>query len=383
MNPKWKAWVNYRKQHINQIEKNDAESRILIHCASLGEYEQIKVLGKKLKEANHHVILSMFSSSGVSVVEKEKNFYDQLVFLPLDTKGNARQFLDKLKPDLVVMVKYEFWFNFLNELVNRKIPFVYVDCVINKESKYLKWPLSSLFKILRNSEKVFVQELESKNALIEFGLASEKLQITGDSRIDSILFEKSKDIKFKNLENLDRKMIIFGSIHNEDVEIINTSILAFPDILHIIVPHEIESESIESIEDDIKVDFVVLEMEKAISSNYMIVKELGVLKHLYKYADVAYIGGGFGEGLHNSLEALIYNVPCIGGPASESFPEVEHFEKEGMFIKIEEAEQFISSVKKLLPSKKQNQKINDFFTRKSGTETIFAYIENGRSLPKS
>jgi len=373
LNPKFRKWFAARKQII---QSKQSKKKILIHCASHGEYEQIKLLSKTLKEKGFYITLSFFSLSGQDVIKKEKEFFDEIVFLPLDIKSKMLAFIQAIKPDLFIFNKYEYWYNLLQVLKQEKIPFIFINVNTSEDSKYFKWPLKTLHKEILNAECFFVHNQKTKSALNKFGVENSKIYDAPDSRISSVIHEKKRNIRFKKFETLNKEIIIYGSVHKNDLDAILSGIQSFPNHYHLVVPHDIGIESMKYFKQHLPKDYSLIDDEKY-DSNIILVDKLGVLKHLYKYAKLAYVGGGFSNSQHNTLEAIIEGVVVIGGPHSSGFEELEYFNK-SMYYTIQEAGAFGDTAKPLLSegiARKHQEKIETYFNKRSSLAQIVENID--------
>ena len=298
------------------------------HCASLGEFEQGRPVLERLKELYpaNKIIITFFSSSGY---EGRKNtpLADAVYYLPLDTGKNARNFIDAIQPQLAVFTKYEYWYHFYNELNRRDIPLYIISGIFRPGQVFFKWYGNLHRKMLTFVNWFFVQDVQSKQLLEKIGV--DKVSVSGDTRFDRVWVnaQQPKDIpviaEFKNAQ----KVFIAGSTWPPDEHLIAGLISRHPDWKFIIAPHEINEEKIKSLLGLLPEDSV-MRFSRFPSSNSpvsayqtFIIDNIGMLSSLYQYGDIAYVGGGFGAGIHNTLEAAAFGLPVIFGPNYSKFKE--------------------------------------------------------------
>lgn len=355
---------------------------IWIHAASLGEFEQGKPLIEKLKKdyTQSKIVLTFFSPSGYEV-RKNYELVNHVSYIPFDSKKNARKFLDKLNPKLVIFIKYEFWFNFLIELKQREIPVVFISAIFRDNQIYFK-PIGKWFlKHLMQVTHFFVQNQHSQNVLIKNNINQNT--VTGDTRFDSVL--KVKETIFKN-SKLDSflsgsKFIVFGSTWKPDEELIikfiNSGILK--GFKFIIAPHEINHQKVEQVQKKIKVQSALYSEEFISSKNQvLVVNQIGQLKYLYRFAELAYVGGGFGAGIHNTLEASVYGCPVVFGPKYQKFDEAKRMIKLKIGFFISDYQSFEKQILFLLGSDgiKFKSRAERFFRESEGaTNKIVLYFK--------
>lgn len=356
---------------------------IWIHAASLGEFEQGKPLIEKLKKeySKTKIVLTFFSPSGYEV-RKNYELVNHVTYIPFDSKKNAIKFLDKLKPKLVIFIKYEFWFNFLIELKRREIPVVFISSIFRDNQIYFKpigkWFLKNLLQVTH----FFVQNKASQEVLNKSNIIQNTE--TGDTRFDSVLDIKNTQFKNQKIESfLDGdKCIVFGSTWKDDdeliIKLINSRVLK--GYKFIIAPHEINNPKINKIKQRIKISSAFY-TEEFISSKtqVLVINEIGQLKYLYRYAELAYIGGGFGAGIHNTLEASVYGCPVVFGPKYQKFDEAKRMVDLKIGFSVSNYESFEKQILFLLGSDELRLKIKasseHFFKESEGaTNKIFSYL---------
>ena len=309
-NRKTKSLVDGHVSTWEILKNVDNESFIWFHAASLGEFEQGRPLIESLKSKcpDKKVLLTFFSPSGYEI-RKNYIYADLILYLPFDTPTNAQRLLSKITIDVAVFIKYEFWFNYLIELQKKSIPILYVSSIFRKGQFYFKnrWMLNVLGKV----NHFFVQNKESKLILSSFGISNST--VVGDTRIDSVLLTASEKWREHRIEKIldNRPVIIFGSTWRDDHRLITDFINDHSSkYRYIIAPHEIDETSIEELEKNIFLSTSLYTSANEFT-DVIIVDSIGVLKYLYRYANVAYVGGGFNKGIHNTLEPLSYGIPVF------------------------------------------------------------------------
>ncbi len=326
-NDKARKWVNGRKNVFRNLENqvSSKEKYIWIHCASLGEFEQGRPIIEGLKKLlkNHKIILTFFSPSGYEV-RKDYEFADIVSYLPIDTIANARKFIEIIQPQFVVFVKYEFWFNYLSALGKQKVPVIFISSIFRPGQYFFKHYAAWFRKQLAGINHFFVQNEESKRLLQKIGI--ERVTACGDTRFDRV-FELAKNPKkFEIIETFrgNHSLIVAGSTWLPDEDLLIPVIEKFPNHKFIIAPHEVHASRVEQIQKRIGSKAALFSKTNSKDiANYkvLIVDSIGILAHLYQYAKFAYIGGGFGSGLHNIQEPVTFGIPVIFGPKFLNFQE--------------------------------------------------------------
>ncbi len=327
--PKIKLFVDGRKS-VFQILKDKistTDRTLWFHAASLGEYEQgLPVIeAMKIKYPQHKIVVTFFSPSGFEV-RKNNTIATSTVYLPLDSKSNAKQFLDLVHPDLVFFIKYEFWSNYLAELKSRNIKTYLISGIFRENQHFFKWYGTFFRKALQSFDYFFVQNETSKGLLHKLGFSNAK--ISGDTRFDrvSAILERDNSLYFIEQFINNKTTIVIGSSWPKDetflVNFINNS---SEDIKFIIAPHNIKSEQIQELKKSISKKTVLFsekENQDLAQFDVFIIDTIGILTKIYSYADIAYVGGGFGNpGVHNILEPATFGVPIIIGPNYSHFAE--------------------------------------------------------------
>jgi 3-deoxy-D-manno-octulosonic-acid transferase len=327
-NHKAKLWKNGRK-NLLQILATNIESNseyAWFHASSLGEFEQGRpiVEALKLEYPDIKIILTFFSPSGYEI-RKNYSGADYICYLPLDTRRNAREFIKTVNPRWVFFIKYEYWYHFLKEVHKNNSKLYLVSGIFRKEQLFFK-PYGNWYrKMLGFFDHLFVQNTESAELLESIGVKN--YTIAGDSRFDRVvqIAEQSKEIEIARKFSEGFKVIVGGSTWEPDEKMLIDYIKSSDkNIKLIIAPHEIHAEHIKQITD--KIDFPyslysIANDNDLAESRILIIDNIGMLSSIYKYGKVAYIGGGFGVGIHNTLEAAVYGMPVIFGPKYKKFQE--------------------------------------------------------------
>ncbi len=361
------------KNQKNKTFNIDENKRIWFHCASLGEFEQGRPLIEKIKKENPEtkIILSFFSPSGYEI-RKNFSLADEVCYLPFDSRKNAKEFILKYKPDIAIFVKYEFWHFFINELKLNNIPTFLISGIFRKNQMFFKAYGQFFRKILRDFTYIFLQDENSKLLLDSINIKNS--EISGDTRFDRV-YEISKNLL--NIELIDyfkkkSKIFIAGSTWNEDIEIIAEFINnQSAGIKTIIVPHETTEESINKIKSLITrktIRFSELNNTNSVDYDCLIIDKIGILSSLYGYSDIAFIGGGFGKGIHNTLEAAVFGIPILFGPNYKKFKEAKDLISLNAAFCVESSSDFSSKIKKLI----ENEEIRI----KSGQNSRIYVVEN-------
>lgn len=332
--PKAKLWVNGRKNWKENLKLNvkdlQLQNSVWMHCASLGEFEQGRTVIQKIREENpsQKIVLTFFSPSGYEI---QKNFalVDYVCYLPIDSKRNANCFLEILKPKIAIFVKYEFWLNFLFQLHEHKIPTFLISTVIKKHQPFFKWFGGNFRKALMTYEAIYTQDLESLNLLNQ--LNYHKAKLAGDTRFDRVLdvCKSPKKINFFEEFYKNAFVVIGGSTWQNDEEYLVEAYInlkeKYPKIKLIIAPHEIDDASIEKIKNLLIKSNITFHLysdnDVEVHHSVLVLNTIGILSSIYQYGNVAFVGGGFNNGIHNLLEPSVFGLPVLFGPNHHKFNE--------------------------------------------------------------
>lgn len=337
-NKKASLFLSGRKNVFALLEQKrlPGERYVWFHAASLGEFEQGRPIIENLKQTHpeYKIILTFFSPSGYEV-RKNYNGADIICYLPMDMSWNVKRFLDIVNPDYAVFIKYEFWMNYLLELKKRQIKTYIVSAIFRESQMFFRWYGGYYRSILNSFTHLFVQNDESVRLLHSIGL--DNVTKVGDTRFDRVadIASNAKDLPVVQLFKRDKKVLVAGSSWPNDEEILLSYFNQNKDVKLIIAPHEIHEEHLQSIISKLQrpyVRYTQATTENVSDADCLIIDCFGLLSSVYRYGEVAYIGGGFGVGIHNILEAAVYGIPVIFGPNYKKFQEaVDLIELGGAF----------------------------------------------------
>jgi 3-deoxy-D-manno-octulosonic-acid transferase len=357
--PKIKLFVDGRKPVFEIIESkiSTTDKTIWFHAASLGEYEQGLPVIEKIKEKlpNHKIVITFFSPSGYEV-RKNNLIADVTVYLPLDTKKNAKQFLSLVHPEMVFFIKYEYWPNYLNELRKLATPTYLISGIFRENQLFFKWYGGFYRTALETFTYFFVQNESSKKLLLELGRTN--VAISGDTRFDRVvsILEKDNSLDFIESFKNDTLTIVIGSSWPKDESLlVNFINQTSGKVKFIIAPHNIKSEQIQELKNSISKKVVLFsekETKNLADFDVFIIDTIGILTKIYSYADIAYVGGGYGNpGVHNILEPATFGVPIVIGPNFSHFAEATALVNMGGCITISNKNELVDAFSNLLSNK--------------------------------
>ena len=414
-NPKAQKWVQGRRHLLTQKKSQNSKLKTQnstlaavawFHCASLGEFEQGRpvIEAFRSKHPDWKIVLTFFSPSGYEI---RKNYQgaDQVFYLPLDTRRNARKFIEAVNPSLAVFVKYEFWFNYLDELHKKNIPVYVISANFRKNQHFFRWYGGWALKQLLKVTRFFVQHQESAALLKDHGIGN--VTVSGDTRFDRVAEIAAHAKAFPLIEKFaaGRPVFLAGSTWPADEELILSLIAAHGDKMKfIIAPHEVDEQRVMGLMSTFRIPdsgfrisyktqnpnhklstqnsklktqnselktqnselktqnselrtclFSQLTEDNALPSNILIIDGIGYLAHLYQYATIAYIGGGFGAGIHNILEAAAFGKPVIFGPKYHKFREATELIQAGGAFPIHNSQQLNNRIIELLEDRNRYQ----------------------------
>lgn len=378
-NPKLKLGVKGRSQTFGLLEKklSKTDKTLWFHCASLGEFEQGLPVFKGLKQLypDHKTVLSFFSPSGYEI-RKNTELADVVVYLPWDTKANAKRFLDLVRPELVVFVKYDVWPNILLEAQKRNIRTVLISAIFRKDQIYFK-PYGKLMKrALSSFDYIFTQNEVSKKLLDTLGYSSSS--ISGDTRFDRVFSQLSLDnhLDFVEAFKQGQPCVVAGSSWPEDEVFFINYINSNPPkgVKYIIAPHNINKNHIEKLKNSFNATTVLFSEKESgnlAGTDILVIDTIGLLSKIYSYASIAYVGGAAGTtGLHNTLEPAVFSIPIIIGENYTKFPEAHDMIKNGGMISVKNQDDFNKNLAFLLDnpleSKKMGAKNFDYIKKNKG-----------------
>ena len=343
-NKKIRLWVKGRGDIFKQLSEAIKEEQNIVwfHCASLGEFEQGKPILKayKKKYPKHKILLTFFSPSGYEIRKNNKDS-NWVFYLPADTKKNAKEFISIVRPIKAVFIKYEFWFNYMTELKEKNIPLYSVSSIFRKEQFFFKYKW--IAKQLKNVTHFFVQDKKSEELLKSIGFSN--CTVSGDTRFDSVIANTQNPISIPLIEQFSKKRttIICGSTWLKDEAILVKYIKKNPNYSYIIAPHEMQHISTLQKQTNALL-FSKADNTNISSGNVLIIDRIGILPSIYQYGKLAYIGGGFGIGIHNILEAVAFGLPVIFGPNYQKFNEAAELINKKGAISISNYKELSSSI---------------------------------------
>lgn len=368
-NKRAKQFVKGRKNifsHISQSLKDDTRNSIWFHVASLGEFEQARPVIEKLKVKfpNHKYIVTIFSPSGYEI-RKNDSIADFIFYLPNDSKKNAKKLVDLFNPELAFWVKYDFWFFYLNELKNKKIPTFLIDASFNSKQVYFKKYAIFYRNILSNFTYTFTQNESSKTLLKNINILN--VQNTGDTRFDRVynalqLTENLDLIKQFKAENL---LLVLGSSYAFEVQLLANYLTENKNknFKIIIAPHFVFEDQLVAIETIFSEKIVRFSKANEICINsfdMLLIDNVGMLSKIYKYADISFIGGGFKpKGLHNILEAATFGNTIVFGNELDYFPEAIEFVKNNAAISVKNQSEFDLNMNNLIKDNSIRKKLGN------------------------
>lgn len=389
-NPKAKLWISGRKNWKNKMKQaiSPDDKVIWVHCSSLGEFEQGRPMMEKIKKdfPYHKLAVSFFSPSGYEV-RKDYQGADYIFYLPLDTPKNAKQLIKILHPEVLILVKYEYWYNLLKRLQKKDIPVLVISAVIKEDNLFFR-PFGSWFrKIIAGIEHFFVQDNDSKNLLESIGI--EKVTVSGDTRFDRVKEIREANARVEFIEKFkgNSKLIVAGSTWPDDEEILVKFINEkMPDDWKLIfAPHNIKEKEILSLSEKINKKTAVYtksDQNQIENSQILILDTIGMLTKIYAYSDLSYVGGGFTKtGVHNTLEPTVFGVPIIFGPNYENYFEaIDLLENQGAVRFIDQYD-FDQKMTNLIENederKRRGHAAENYIQRKpNSTELIIDYLKS-------
>lgn len=361
-------------------KKLEGEEYTWFHAASLGEFEQARPLIETLKKTSPQtkILLTFFSPSGYEI-RKNYDKADIVLYLPLDTRQNARKLLNTVRIKQAIFVKYEFWPNYLQALFRAKISVYGISAIFRPSQLFFKSYGKCYLNLLKNFTHIFVQDEASEKLLAAHDVKN--VSIGGDTRFDRVkeIREQAKTLPLIEKFAEKSKVLVAGSTWQPDEDLLIKYSDEHPDVKLILVPHEIGKAHLENIFKSLKNDCITyseMREENIEKSKRLLIDAIGFLSSVYQYADVAYIGGGFGVGIHNTLEAAVYGIPLVFGPNYQKFREARELIQENAAFAVDDYQ----SLKKQLDYLFQNNedagaKAGKYVEKNTGaTETILKKI---------
>ncbi|NCU04393.1 MAG: 3-deoxy-D-manno-octulosonic acid transferase [Chitinophagaceae bacterium] len=388
-NPKAKKWVEGRRNWQQELRQNrqpqPGDKAVWMHCASLGEFEQGRPILEEIKTQypNAKILLTFFSPSGYEI---RKNYMgaDYVMYLPMDSAANAKDFIEMAQPKLAIFVKYEFWHYYLNELKNRKIETILVSGIFRSSQPFFQWWGGFNRNMLQCFSHLFVQNADSKKLLDGIGLG-DKTTVAGDTRFDRVITAAAQ---WKPVEIVDafcgtEPVMVAGSTWAEDETTIAGWMKNNEQYKLIIAPHEIKAENINRLKElfanAVTFSELTTHHSPLTTHRVLIIDNIGYLSRLYKYATVCYVGGGFNKsGHHNILEAAVYGKPVITGPNFEKFKESVDLKKLGASFTVTNAAELTDVMQQMNSSSAGSIAENYVKENAGATSTILNWFQEKR-----
>ncbi|MBC8045753.1 MAG: 3-deoxy-D-manno-octulosonic acid transferase [Fimbriimonadaceae bacterium] len=355
-NKKSKLWVGGRRNIFQELANNFSfpdHKKIWIHCASLGEFEQGRPVIEKIRQnyPEHKILLTFFSPSGYEV-RKNYDVADHVAYLPIDTKKNARKFIEIIRPDIAIFVKYEFWVHYIETLYKQKIPVLLISAIFTKKMIFFKWYGKLFRNLLRKFTFIFVQEENSFDLLKKIKLT--EVEIAHDTRFDRVTAIASAHVENPILKNFAEgfNVMVAGSTWAADEKLLKHAFyhnLVYNNFKLIVAPHNVSKKDIRKASKKFKKYSVLYSQIENVAdttnnSRVLIIDNIGMLSSLYKYADVCYVGGGFKKGIHNILEAAVYGKPIFFGPKYKKAAEAHGLIKAGAAFSVSDADNLLKDM---------------------------------------
>ena len=368
-------WNTYR---ILRSQIDPKARYVWFHAASLGEFEQGRPLMERFRREHpeYKILLTFFSPSGYEV-RKNYRGADVVCYLPFDKPRNVKKFLDIVNPCMAFFIKYEFWKNYLDELHLRRIPVYSISSIFRRGQIFFKWYGGSYRNVLRNFDHLFVQNERSKRYLSKIGVM--KVTVVGDTRFDRVLQirQEAKELPLVEAFKGESLTFVAGSSWQPDEDLFIEYFNRHPEVKLIIAPHVIDENHLVEIIRKLKrpyVRYTRADEKNVRRADCLIIDCFGLLSSIYRYGEIAYIGGGFGVGIHNTLEAAVYGIPVIFGPKYQKFQEAVQLIEAGGAFSIKTGEELSSLLDKLLT--------DDVFLREAGINAGNYVTDNAGATDK-
>ncbi len=387
-NTKVKRSSEGRKLTLDQLGqfRSAHHGKVLwVHAASLGEFEQGRPIIEKWRQnyPDYGIVLTFFSPSGYEI-RKDYPHVDLVTYLPLDTPNNANAFMNALKPDLALFIKYEFWYNFLYEAVRHQVKVVFISTLFREEQVYFNRGSSLFLPLFRQLDHFFVQNEQSKKILKSHEI--EAVTVAGDTRLDRVLAIRETAYDNQVIETFiqDRPVIVFGSTWYSDVEFLKPILpILSQEFQLLFAPHHIDERSLEQIIELDPKGTALLSDGYSSDTHSMIINEIGSLSKIYRYAKYVYVGGALHEGLHNILEPAVYELPIFFArhPGNAKFQEALSMEVDGGAMSLEDPQEMLQRIHQLEEDEETYQSTGKkaaayIHERAGATDLIFDYLKS-------
>jgi 3-deoxy-D-manno-octulosonic-acid transferase len=394
-NDKAASWIAGRRDLLQTVKTTlpHNEQRIWIHCASLGEFEQGRPLieALKVRYPQYKIVLTFFSPSGYEL-QKGYAHADYVFYLPMDGRKRSARFIRAVNPSLVIFVKYEFWYYYICNLALNHIPVVLVSGAFRREQPFFKWYGGLFRKMLRSFSQFFVQDEQSKELLAGIGI-SDNVVVAGDTRYDRVhaIAQQAQTFPLIEAWKGTSKLLIAGSTWEQDERLLQSVLPSLPDDWKLIVaPHELNVSHITQIRELFpdSVPYSQLEQGTSYPQRVLVIDNIGMLSSLFRYGEIAFIGGGFNRsGIHNTLEPAVFGLPILFGPVYEKFVEARQLVASGFAFPVADADacgrklQGLTDNEPLLREKQQA--LRGFVAANIGaTEKIISLLPLGNRPPE-
>jgi len=380
-NLKAKRFIEGRNNVWKEISQkiNPNEKHVWFHFASLGEFEQGRPVLEKIKALHPEkkIVITFFSPSGYEI-RKNYALAEGVFYLPLDTKSNASKFVKAINPEIAVFTKYEFWHHYFKVLSLNNVPLFLISGIFRPNQIFFKFYGGFNRNILKRISWFFVQNEESIALLKRLNL--ENASIAGDTRFDRVAQNAEHPVDLPLIREFcgDAKVFIAGSTWPADEQLLKTLSLSYPDWKFIIAPHEIGADHLDQLDKlfPTAIRYTGLK-EVQETSNILIIDNIGMLSAIYQYGQMAYIGGGFGQGIHNTLEAVAYGIPVIFGPKYQKFQEAHDLIRLGVAKTIKDEAGLTAAFQAFLENQEAGTAAKFYVDQQKGaTETIYRKIKD-------
>jgi 3-deoxy-D-manno-octulosonic-acid transferase len=351
--PKASKWVSGRKNQFEVLQQKalSSDQWLWFHASSLGEFEQGRPVIEAIKRQfpDYAILLTFFSPSGFEI-RKNYEFADCVAYLPADTLAHARKFVDTFRPKAAFFIKYEFWFNYMLALRQNDIPLFFISARFRNKQHFFRSYGFWFRKQLKYVTHFFVQDEASSSLLSSIGITNSTT--TGDTRFDRVAMLPATAKPFPDVAHFkgSRKLIIAGSTWPPDEKILSSLIAALPeDWAMILAPHDVGANHISSLSKSLKQTYQLYSVyNQNVSCKVLVIDSIGILSQVYQYADFVYIGGGFGQSIHNIQEPVTFGCPVIFGPRYQKFSEAVDLIRLGGAFTVNNQGQLLETAQKLM-----------------------------------
>lgn len=355
-NKKAKRFIEGRKNQnlteVNQLLEHWRQNKIYwIHISSYGEFEMSRPIIKALQEdSTNKFVISFFSPSGFDQVQLNKNDFIKL-YLPIDHYASQKELVEIINPYKVIFIKYDFWFNLLRTLREKSIPYYFTSIHLNKDHYLLKTVMRPFLNLISNSTRLYCHNERSISTLEDHNINNTTL--LGDSRIAQVFQNKNDELKVIEWAK-DQRIISFGSILNDEYEMVCGFINKSKGWNVIVAPHEVQSENIDLLTSKLNEQVSYYSKSNQVPGRILLVDTMGDLKYLYRESKVAYVGGGFDKGPHNVLEPMVYGIPTIIGPNLRKFPMAKYLSEQSLLTVLSSPHELSQGITKSLKIESKN-----------------------------